>query len=214
MNHLILAAGMWTGPKTNVLLDLPMDTDVLDRVGNMDATLIGYATPSAGIEQVDGRGALRISPSKGVTFNVKSGGKRLFAQKSWTLEFDIKYIDVTTFRHDAIMAARKASSLSTYTLYIWNRQQTGNIMIVNTGASTNESFPVLREIAAPANNVWYKYRYEYDQTTKVLAMYKDDVLQQQAVVNEDFASDRFELIAVSANYFNGWLRDIKITGTD
>ena len=213
MIRLLLAAGRKrAGGK--VLLDLPLLTDTLDASGNTVATRSGYSSPTDGIVTIDGRGALRVTQNKGVNYVVKAGGIDLFKQRKWTLEFEIKFASVTAFRHDAFFASWKEAAGTNFTLALWNNQYQGNRLIISTPAKPTESQPFLIEGSGVSNNVWYKYRLEWSSVDKMMKLYKDDVLSASALCNEDLVSKRFDIRALPSDYFDGWLRNIKITGED
>lgn len=214
MNHLLLAASRRRNTGGPILLDLPLDTDVIDKSGNMTHTVHGYASATAGIVQIDGRGALRVTQNKGVDYVVKTGGIDLFKQRKWTLEFEIKFASVTAFRHDAFFVSWKEAAGTNFTLALWNNQYQGNKLIINTPAKSTETQPFLIEGSAVSNNVWYKYRLEWSSVDKMMKLYKDNVLSASALCNEDLASKRFDIRTLPSDYFDGWLRNIKITGED
>lgn len=211
MNPLILAAASRkSGPM--VLLDLPMLTDTLDKSGNFTQALTGLSSATDGIVQIDGRGCYRAARSKGIAYALKAGSTKLFAQPKWSFNFELRYVSAGAYKHDQILATRKVPG-SAYTFFMWNREQAGNKLIVLSAAKSNELSPMFTENTTPLNNTWYKYRFEYTSVGNLLKMYVNNVYQKQVVMTENVESTIFELLMVaSGDFFDGWIRNIQVTG--
>lgn len=211
MKSLLMASGFAKRHVGTIVLDLPMDTSVTDQSGNTDVNLIGYASLGEGIVQVDGRGALRVQKSKGLRYVVKNNGRPLFSRPEWSFEFEVRYASVGAFRHDPIIATRPASNLSSYKMYIWNREQFSNRLIMNTAARPSETSPLFAEPTTVSNNRWYRYRFERNQNNQ-MSMYRDGIFVSSLTVSDDFTSEVFDIIASSGvNFFDGWIRNIKVS---
>ncbi|MNI32008.1 hypothetical protein D3C73_859060 [compost metagenome] len=184
-----------------------MDTDVLDKSGNTNTTFTGYASASSGIVDVTPSGkALKVFQNQGVSYQVRQGGEPLFAQDKWSFEFDIYYNSVTTFRHDCIFAMYNPDNSLAW--YLMNDQHRQNRLTLYRAADGVAYFV---ETTFPADRAWYNYKFTWDEATKTLSLFRDGQPAGSIALTWSLAVDQFDIWYRSVDYFDGYLKNIKLT---
>jgi hypothetical protein len=196
----------------SILVNIPFDKDHLDTVGNTTLAIFGYPNNVPTIEQVGGRGALRVTANQGITYTVIPGKPRLFNTPHWRMEFEVMLVNPTQFKHETVIAFRKASNLSDYMFFFWKRAQNSHRFQVTGSSWKVETAPMFADTTTMSVNVWRKFAIERTEADNTMRFYVNDVLMGSRVTSIDLSCDVIELIkAASPDFFNGWIRNLKIT---
>lgn len=210
MKSLLMASKVALDP---LLVNIPLDGSLVDLKGRMSPTVMGYPNGIPVFEEIDGRQALKVSVNVGVRFQQPSDIDKLFSTDTWALEFEVRFLDPTVYKHDSILGVRKSTALNDYTMAFWKRAQSGNRVIMTGTDSKSETTPVLIEAVAPTALVWRKYRVEHSKTgtTRTLKFFVNGTQVGSKVVVGDYSADIIDILwTPNPNPFNGWIRDLKV----
>lgn len=210
MKSLLMASKVAMDP---LLVNIPLDGSLVDLKGRMSPTVMGYPNGIPVFEEIDGRKALKVSVNVGVRFQQPSDIDKLFSTDTWALEFEVRFLDPTVFKHDSILGVRKSTALNDYTMALWKRAQSGNRVIMLGADSKSETNPILIEAVAPTALVWRKYRVEHSKTgsTRTLKFLVNGAQVGSKVVVGDYSADIIDILwTPNPNPFNGWIRDLKV----
>lgn len=195
-----------TENNSNLKISAEFNTDTSETIGLLSTTLVGYGTTNP-IVTVDDRGALRCGYGSGVVFSDPTNSNSLIGTRPFCLEWEMRFVNLSAFKHD--IGVKFSDSTGKILLDIWNREQSGNRLIV-IGPNNTESSPLMIENVTPGSNIWVKYVIQRTNE-KHMQLYVNDNLNFTAMnFTNDLSSSKLTFgTTKNVNYFNGYIRNVK-----
>jgi hypothetical protein len=193
------------------IVDISFNNTIADAKGTLLPTVQGYPGGIPIFEQIDGRGALRVNVNQGISYVVGSGKPRLLNTPNWRVEFQVRMVNPGIFKHEPLIVLRTAGQSPGYNFYFWKRAQSANKVIVTGELKKGETDPLFIETTAMVANTWRTYAIERTAVDNTIRFYVDGVQKGTRVSSVDLSSDVLEVLQAAApNFFNGWIRDLKV----
>lgn len=198
-------------PADKQLVDITFDNTYFDTKLTTEPVIYGYPGGVPVFNQVDGKGALRVRAGQGISFHVIPGKPRLLDTPDWRFEFEARMVDPSVFKHEPILAMRRAPLTNDYNFFFWKHAQTNHTMIVTGDKWKVQTAPMFADNGPMAPSVWRKFAVEHKAVDNTTRFYVNDILRGSRVSTSDVSCDVIEIVKGTApDFFDGWVRNIKV----